>query len=414
MKFCMVTTFYPPYHFGGDATYVHRLATELGRRGHSVDVVHDLDSYYLLHPGEPSLEYGTSENVTVHRLKSRLGPISPLATHQTGLPLLKPRLKRLIESGGHDVIHFHNASLIGPGAFGYGRGIKLYTTHEQWLVCPMHLLWKFGRRLCDTRRCLWCCLAGARPPQLWRATRLLERSTRHIDRFLAPSRFVRDKHRALGMDLPTTVLPYFLPDRAPHPPGDAPPHPRPYFLFVGRLERIKGLDTVLPLFRRTDAADLVVAGEGSQGSAWRAAAAGMPNVTFLGAQPYERLRSLYRHAIALIVPSVCYEVFPMVILEALAEATPVIARNLAGAAEAVGDSQGGLLFGDDAGLQAAMDRMRWDQDLRQALGASGHQVFLDRWTSDAHLRSYLAIVEECREARLASPGTGTGGRRSAV
>ena len=33
MKLCMVTTFYPPYHFGGDATYVHRLAAELDAAG---------------------------------------------------------------------------------------------------------------------------------------------------------------------------------------------------------------------------------------------------------------------------------------------------------------------------------------------------------------------------------------------
>ena len=67
MKFCMVTTFYPPYHFGGDATFIHRLATELGRRGHVVDVVHDLDAYYLLHPGEPPIGYPS--------LRERHGPL---------------------------------------------------------------------------------------------------------------------------------------------------------------------------------------------------------------------------------------------------------------------------------------------------------------------------------------------------
>jgi glycosyltransferase involved in cell wall biosynthesis len=404
MKLCMVTTFYPPYHFGGDATYVHRLAAELGRRGHSVDVVHDLDAYYLLHPGEPSLDYPPSENVTVHALKSPFGPLSPLSTHQTGLPLFKPRLRRLLESGGHDVIHFHNASLIGPGAFGLGRGIKLYTIHEQWLVCPMHLLWEFGRRICRTRRCVRCCLHGRRPPQFWRATGFLRRRVRAIDRFLAPSRFVRDTHRELGMDLPTTVLPYFLPDASPAPASDTPPHPRPYFLFAGRLERIKGLHTILDSFRRPGAADLLVAGEGQEAAALRSAAADMANVTFLGAQPYERLRALYRHAIALVVPSVCYEVFPMVILEAFAEATPVVARDLSGMAEAVNDSGGGLLFRAEADLRSLLDRLRADSGLRRALGDAGRRTFLERWTADAHVRQYLGIVEACGEARASSRG----------
>jgi len=271
-------------------------------------------------------------------------------------------------------------------------------------VCPMHLLWEFGRRICRTRRCVWCGLHGRRPPQLWRATGLLRRRVREIDRFLAPSRFVRDTHRDLGMDLPTTVLPYFLPDAAPALAGDAPPHPRPYFLFAGRLERIKGLHTILASFRRPGSADLVVAGEGSQAAALRAGAADMPNVTFLGAQPFARLRSLYRHAIALVVPSVCYEVFPMVILEAFAESTPVVARDHSGMAEAVTDSGAGLLFRDEADLRSALDRLSADFGLRRALGDAGRRTFLERWTADAHVRQYLGIVEACREARALSRG----------
>jgi len=403
MKFCMVTTFYPPYHFGGDATYVHRLATELGRRGHVVDVVHDLDAYYLLHPGEPALHYQDAANVTVHRLKSRAGLLSPLATHQTGWPLFKPKLRRLLESGGHDVIHFHNASLIGPGAFGYGRAVKLYTMHEQWLVCPTHLLWKFGRRICDGRQCVRCCLHARRPPQPWRATGLLRRKLGEIDRFLAPSRFARDKHRELGMDLPVTVLPQFVPVPPPPPPGEASPHPRPYFLFVGRLVTTKGLQTALGPFRDAGSADLLVAGEGDDEGTLRAAAAGMSNVSFLGVQPYERLMSLYRHAIALVVPSVCYEVFPMAMIEAFAEGTPVVARDLAGMAEIVKDADGGLLFHDDDGLRAALGRMRADPGLRRSLGENARRVFLERWTAGPHIAQYLQTIDECLAARRAGP-----------
>jgi glycosyltransferase involved in cell wall biosynthesis len=125
----------------------------------------------------------------------------------------------------------------------------------------------------------------------------------------------------------------------------------------------------------------------------------MQNISFLGAQPYARLRSLYRHAIALVVPSVCYEVFPMVMLEAFAEATPVIARDLAGIAEIVNDSRGGILFRDEAGLQQALDGLQTNSWLRRSLGENGHRALKERWTADAHIRQYFKVIDACREAR---------------
>jgi glycosyltransferase involved in cell wall biosynthesis len=43
----MTTTFYPPYHIGGDAVHVRILAEELVKKGHEVHIIHLLDSYYL-------------------------------------------------------------------------------------------------------------------------------------------------------------------------------------------------------------------------------------------------------------------------------------------------------------------------------------------------------------------------------
>ena len=56
-RFCLVTTFYPPYHFGGDGMCVYRLAAALGRRGHEVDVIHSEDAYHLAHPGQPEVPF---------------------------------------------------------------------------------------------------------------------------------------------------------------------------------------------------------------------------------------------------------------------------------------------------------------------------------------------------------------------
>ena len=103
IRFVHVTTFYPPYHFGGDGVYVYRLAHALGDRGHLVDVVHCTDSYRLFAGGEPAARFADHENVTVHSLKSPFGWLSPLLSQQTGQPLLKRaalEVARAVAKGG--------------------------------------------------------------------------------------------------------------------------------------------------------------------------------------------------------------------------------------------------------------------------------------------------------------------------
>ena len=129
----MVTTFYPPYNFGGDGMFIYRLTNALAERGHHVEVVHCVDAYKFLAKDEPNGDYPHHPNVKVHRLHSKAGSLSPLITQQTGYPGLKnPELKQIIENGDFDVVNFHNMSLIGLKALTYGKGIKLYTMHEHF------------------------------------------------------------------------------------------------------------------------------------------------------------------------------------------------------------------------------------------------------------------------------------------
>ncbi len=403
MKFCMVTTFYPPYHFGGDATYIYRLTNELARRGHQVDVIHDRDAYYVQHPAEPTQCYEQHPNVSVHALKSRVGALSPLATQQTGRPWFKSKIKRLLEANTYDVIHFHNISLIGPAALAYGRALKLQTLHEHWLICPMHVLWKFDREVCTHRQCLLCTLHGRRPPQWWRYTGQLARQLAHVDRFIAPSRFTRRKHLEGGIAAPIDVLPYFLP-RDDAPVAERSPHPRPYFLFVGRLVKIKGVQTLFPIFKNYPHADLLIAGEGEYEPTLRQLARDVPSVKFIGAQPHAQLRAYYRHAIATIMPSICYEVFGIVLIESFAMRTPVIVRDLGGMPEAVEDSQGGFTFRTDDELTQAMARVQNDPALRHTLGENGFEAYLRLWNEEPHLQKYFEIVESVKRRKVNSEG----------
>ncbi len=393
LRFVFVTTFYPPHHFGGDAVLVRHMAEALVRAGHDVEVIYDVDAYRTLDRSAPEPAPAESNGVRVQALRSRLGLVSPLLTHQLGRPVVHRRaIERALR--GADVVHYHNVSLVGgPGILHYGDAIKLYTAHEHWLVCPTHVLWRHDREPCVGRECLRCLAHYRRPPQLWRWSGLLERSARHVDAFCSPSRFSIEKHREFGFERSMTLLPPFLPDEPTiSDVARGADDQRPIFLFVGRLERIKGLDDVIPHFTGDGTAELWIAGGGTHEEHLRRLAAGAPRVRFLGRVEPIEVRRLLRAARALVVPSAGFEVFPLVLLEAFREGTPVIARRLGPFPELIEASAGGLTFTSDDELRAAIDRLASDRDEARRLGASARASFEEQWTERAFLARYFDLI----------------------
>jgi glycosyltransferase involved in cell wall biosynthesis len=405
LRICMVTTFYPPYNFGGDGIVVQRLATELADRGHHVEIIHCVDAFLALKPTTHTDQAPPPRhpNLVVHSLKSRAGILSPIFTHQTGRPVLKRRaIKRILAAGRFDVVHFHNMSLIGPTAVHYTKAIRLYTPHEHWLVCPLTVLWKFNREPCTTKRCVACTLYAGRPPQLWRFTGLLKRVMPRFDAVVTPTRFTWDKHLEMGLPPVKRVeyLPHFL--RLPPPASTTSPWPRPYFLYVGRLETMKGVQVLIDAFRAVPHSDLLICGQGTHESRLRQLAEGLPHVHFLGQRSHDELQHLYAHAVAAVVPSVGYEVFGVVILEALSQRTPVIVHELGALQEVVRDLRGGLLYRDVAGLRTAIETLRWQPELRKAIGETGYRGVTELADPDSHIRRYLALIKRLADAKAAT------------
>jgi glycosyltransferase involved in cell wall biosynthesis len=266
------------------------------------------------------------------------------------------------------------------------------------------VLWRHNRELCTGKQCLRCVAAYRRPPQYWRYTGLLERESRHVDTFIAMSEFSRAKHAEFGFPFEMEVLPYFLPDdEGAHDAAlDTSPHGRPYFLFVGRLEAIKGLDDVIPAFRDFEGADLLIAGDGTHGDTLRALAEGNERVKFLGRLTPDELARYYRHARALIVPSVCYETFGIILIESFSHGTPVIARRIGPFPEIVDAAGGGALFGTRAELIAAMQRMLHDDAYRDDLARSGWEARRRLWSESAVIPRYLDIVRRAAERKGAT------------
>ena len=171
----------------------------------------------------------------------------------------------------------------------------------------------------------------------------------------------------------------------------------PYLLFVGRFVEKKGAAHLLDAMRFVreagDMTELVLIGDGPLGAALRREAASLTGVNFLGWQPPAEVRARMRGALALVVPSVTAasgdeEGLPTVVLEAMAQGTPVIGSRHSGIVEAITDDASGLLVppGDAHALADAMARLIADPGLRARLGAAGRRTVVERF--DAKTQSH--------------------------
>jgi glycosyltransferase involved in cell wall biosynthesis len=176
-------------------------------------------------------------------------------------------------------------------------------------------------------------------------------------------------------------------------------------LFVGRLEREKGVEVLLEAWRRADLgkrAVLVFAGEGPI----RPTGAG---VSVLGRVSREELPSLYRAADALVLPSIrtatFLEPWGLVVNEAMHQGTPVIASDAVGAVAGglVRDGRNGLVApaGDAQALATRIAALAANPELRGRLGQAAKQdvePFSERaWVSG--MQSALRAVGAARGAR---------------
>jgi glycosyltransferase involved in cell wall biosynthesis len=413
MKFCMVTTFFGGHSFGGDAAYVDRLCQALGRRGHEVHVYYCVDAFNAVRGSHPLREYTPTPGLHLHPLESGYGMLSPLATQATGLPLFKSQaLREALDSPGTDVVHFHNISLVGgPGVLGLGtnrRAVRIMTAHEHWLICPMHLLWKYDRKPCDGPSCIRCSLVGKRPPQAWRYLGEIGRGLRHLDALVFPSRHALEEHRrrGIGSAVPLIHLPYFLPDDWSLGIEDEEPElrSRPYLAAAGRLVAMKGFQRLIPMMRYLPEADLRIAGTGPFEPALRELAADLPNVHFKGLLGGAALARLFRGARAVVVPSLFAETFGYVVLEAFAVGTPVVVHEGGGALLETGVlSGGGLGYRSDGELLLALRRMIHDEELRADLAARGFAQRIGEWSETEHIHKYCELIGRYREARGIRP-----------
>ena len=139
-------------------------------------------------------------------------------------------------------------------------------------------------------------------------------------------------------------------------------------LFVGRISREKGVEIAVEAWRQ-QGLPLRIAGDGPLFEQLRSAV--LPStVELLGRQTKEQVFEAMKRAQFLVMPSVWYEGFPMVIVEAFAHGLPVVCSRLGGMAEVVEDGVTGLHFepGDAADLADKVAQLSADPERCRAMG----------------------------------------------
>jgi glycosyltransferase involved in cell wall biosynthesis len=180
------------------------------------------------------------------------------------------------------------------------------------------------------------------------------------------------------------VIPNFLePD--PGIGGDG----REGVLFVGRLAEEKGIAVLLDAASVVPGVVRIIGGGPFASGVEQASTSGQ--VAYLG--PVTRLSVIaeIQHAIALVLPSIWFEGFPLVVLEAFASGTPVIASHIGSLAELIEDGVTGLLAKPNDAVALA-DRIQWaidNPDEMRRMGLNARRRYEERFRGHAHLAALL-------------------------
>ncbi|HYS72053.1 MAG TPA: glycosyltransferase family 4 protein [Thermoplasmata archaeon] len=387
LRFLMVTTFYPPYHLGGDAVHVQYLAQALAARGHEVHVEFSPAAYTFKRGRSDIPIRENGDGVQLHAIPDR-GWTQPVAAHLLGRSGSVRRFHApLVKDLRADVIHYHNVSLLGLDVFdGRFDARTLYTAHDYWVRCPRSDLFKYGRFPCDAPTCVRCALVSGRPPQLWRYGGW--RGLQGVDCAIAPSQFMAQAIRG-AVGCPVVHIPNFAPDsNGSHVPSA----PEDYFLFVGVLENHKGISELVEASAKTQF-PLRVVGRGSLHRRLEATARDRPpRIRIEGWVSPDRLHDLYRHAKALVIPSLWPENAPLAAVEALSCGTPLLVSRRGGLEELLHDGATGFSFEPEPdGIAEAVNRFEHASD-SSALRLAARRAYEQYHNPEAYLRQYLDVA----------------------
>ncbi len=394
LRICLVSKEYPPEGSGGIANYVHLLAHGLAEEGHDVTVIAGPADNGSMTPSNCTAPHAPE----LYRVEDRrLALPPPIRRKARGIWRQLERswtVDRKIAHLEHEQGPFDVVEMPNWGAEGLCYSFRQRAPLVIRLSTPLAQVSLLKEGPSDRMGLRLACFFEALPAR--RAAHIIANS-----RFIA--QYCTELYKIPNAEM--EVIPHGVPIPISPPVAKNVREGTVTVLYVGRLEKRKGIDRLLHaiprVIREAPCCRFVIVGddigEAPQGKSYRdyferfASPAAQAATTFLGHVEESELSLLYADCDVFVAPSIS-ESFGLIYLEAMARAKPVIAFRTGGVPEVVAHKKNGILVELDnvSELANAIIQLSADQELRRKFGRCGFERVQATFTAKRMVKETVA------------------------
>ncbi len=416
----LVHQFYPEYYTGTEK-FVYKISSMMQKAGHNVKVItysFQRNSFFNRSMGDTLYREFTYKGIPVTAIRHRKIPENINIT--LGDEGISPMAERMMSREKPDIVHAGHSMRVNEFISASHRLDIPYiiTLTDFWLICPKVNFINSRSDLCAGPEGGEVCAKSC--PELPRDL-LLKRCAFAKDilfdakRVISPSRFLSGLFKKELGSLDVTVVKHGISynrikrNNRTYKKGD-----KLVFCYAGSLNDHKGIHVLIDAFKMTKSSNIILKIFGSGPNPLYVnrlfdMARKDKRIEFCGVYSEDDIGDIFSSVDVMIVPSLWYENYPLVLHEALACNTPVVASNQGGMAERIKDGVNGFTFeiGDAESLRAVFERIITNPEILNHLKANIESSLIPTIEQEAvtYLRIYTDI-KQSRNSDLLSVGRG--------
>lgn len=408
MKIVLVN--YRYFISGGPERYYFNIKEILERNGHEVipfsikssrNLPHDYDQYFL---------DIVDDEVYFAQAKKSLKVVLKSFSRMFYSFEAKRKFESLLKAVQPDLVYimqYHNK--ISPSIIDAARNLHIPVIHrisDFQYMCPNALFYNDAKGVCED--CLkgkrWSCVrykcvlnstvySGIKMTAKWLHD--VMKVTKKIDAFVVPSSFTLKKLNEYGIPMnKLNHIPTFFNVKDTNPEVQY----EPFVLFVGRIEKQKGLMTLVKTFEGTDY-NLKIIGfsnDGYEDELKRYLNGKQHHIEFLGRKTFDEIVPYLKSCLCTVVPSEWYDNFPNVILESFAYKKAVIATDFGSLPELVKNNVTGLTFNyaDITDFREKVGFMFNHPDAAKQMGEAGFKDVITVYSPQQHYEQLMELFDK--------------------